>query len=117
MPTATPTQIQGLKATTTTWSGLATGDDGTAISTEGKNLSVQVHPNNEYAQKFENDNGKTEMWYVVDCKEDASIFCGFTHGFCESDYSDEEIRKKYINKSVAHFFKRGSANPIIYVNC
>jgi hypothetical protein len=31
--------------------------------------------------------------------------------------ADEEIRKKYINKSVAHFFKRGSANPIIYVNC
>ena len=30
-----------------------------------KNLSVQVHPNDEYAQKYEHDNGKTEMWYIV----------------------------------------------------
>lgn len=26
-----------------------------------KNLSVQVHQNDEYAQKYEHDNGKTEM--------------------------------------------------------
>lgn len=30
-----------------------------------KNPSVQVHPNDEYAQKYEHDNGKTEMWYIV----------------------------------------------------
>ena len=30
-----------------------------------KNLSVQVHPNDEYAQKYEHDHGKTEMWYIV----------------------------------------------------
>ena len=71
-----------------------------------KNLSVQVHPNNEYAQKFENDNGKTEMWYVVDCKEDASIFCGFTHGFCESDYSDEEIRKKIADGTITQVLQK-----------
>ena len=28
-------------------------------------LSVQVHPNDEQAKK-DNDNGKTEMWYVLD---------------------------------------------------
>ena len=28
----------------------------------------------------------------------------------------EEIRKKYLDKSVAHYFKRGAANPIMYVN-
>lgn len=71
-----------------------------------KNLSVQVHPNNEYAQKFENDNGKTEMWYVVDCKEDASIFCGFTHSFCESDYSDEEIRKKIADGTITQVLQK-----------
>ena len=42
MPTAAATQTQGLKATTTVWSGLATGDDGAPVSTEGKNLSVQA---------------------------------------------------------------------------
>ena len=30
------------------------------------NLSIQVHPNDEYAKKIENSNGKTEMWYIVD---------------------------------------------------
>lgn len=42
-----------------------------------KNLSVQVHPNDEYARVHENDNGKTEMWYVVSADEGAGIYCGF----------------------------------------
>lgn len=29
-----------------------------------QNLSVQVHPNDEYARRVEGDNGKTEMWYI-----------------------------------------------------
>ena len=36
------------------------------------NLSVQVHPDNDYARKYENDNGKTEMWYIVDCEQSLS---------------------------------------------
>lgn len=42
-----------------------------------KNLSIQVHPDNEYALKNENDSGKTEVWYVMDCKEDAKLVYGF----------------------------------------
>lgn len=42
-----------------------------------KNLSIQVHPNNEYAEKNEHDSGKTEVWYIMDCKEDAKIVYGF----------------------------------------
>ena len=42
-----------------------------------KNLSVQVHPNDEYARVHENDNGKTEMWYVVSADGGAGIYCGF----------------------------------------
>ena len=33
------------------------------------NLSVQVHPDNEYALRVEGEYGKTEMWYIVDCDE------------------------------------------------
>lgn len=41
------------------------------------NLSVQVHPNDEYAFKYENgEKGKTEMWYIMECKEGAQIICG-----------------------------------------
>lgn len=39
-------------------------------------LSIQVHPNDEYANKYENDNGKNEVWYIMDCKEDAKLIYG-----------------------------------------
>ncbi len=42
-----------------------------------ENLSVQVHPDDEYARRVENDNGKTEMWYIVDADPGAGIYCGF----------------------------------------
>lgn len=41
------------------------------------NLSIQVHPDDEYAQKYENEFGKTEIWYVIDAEEDAKIIYGF----------------------------------------
>lgn len=41
-------------------------------------LSVQVHPGNEFALKFENaNNGKNEAWVVLECEEDACIIYGF----------------------------------------
>lgn len=41
------------------------------------NLSIQVHPENKYALEHEGEYGKTEMWYVVDCDEGASLIYGF----------------------------------------
>lgn len=41
------------------------------------NLSIQVHPSDEYALKNENQYGKTEMWYIVDCEEGSGVYCGF----------------------------------------
>lgn len=44
-----------------------------------ENLSIQVHPNDEYAFIHENGSlGKTECWYVLDCDEDATIIIGHT---------------------------------------
>lgn len=42
-------------------------------------LSVQVHPNDEYAMKY-NDNGKTELWYVIDAKPGAKLIYGLKNG-------------------------------------
>ena len=42
-----------------------------------KNLSIQVHPGDEYASIYENDSGKTEVWYIIDCKDDTKIVYGF----------------------------------------
>ena len=59
------------------------------------NLSVQVHPNNEYAQRVEGEYGKTEMWYVVDCDEGASLLYGFKHNITK-----EEFRKRIENNTL-----------------
>ncbi|RIV25893.1 class I mannose-6-phosphate isomerase [Alicyclobacillaceae bacterium I2511] len=41
-----------------------------------QDLSVQVHPDDVYAQAVEHDFGKTEAWYVLDCPKDASVIRG-----------------------------------------
>jgi mannose-6-phosphate isomerase len=40
-------------------------------------LSVQVHPDDEFAQAHENSRGKTEMWYVLRADPGARIAAGF----------------------------------------
>ncbi|MCA0971543.1 mannose-6-phosphate isomerase, class I [Halobacillus litoralis] len=42
-----------------------------------KDLSVQVHPDDTYAREVEDENyGKTECWYVIDCEPGAEIIFG-----------------------------------------
>jgi mannose-6-phosphate isomerase len=43
-----------------------------------EDLSVQVHPDDEYALQRENDFGKTEAWYIVDAGENGEIIYGHT---------------------------------------
>lgn len=43
-------------------------------------LSVQVHPDDEYARRFENANGKTECWYILEAKEGATLVSGIKKG-------------------------------------
>lgn len=52
-------------------------------------LSVQVHPDNDYARRVEGEYGKTEMWYVVDCEPGASLIYGF-----QKEISKEEFRRR-----------------------
>jgi len=44
------------------------------------NLSIQVHPDDEYALEKANSLGKTEMWYVIDAKPDAKLVYGLKPG-------------------------------------
>ena len=54
-----------------------------------QSLSVQVHPNNEYAMRVEGEYGKTEMWYIVDCDPGAELLYGF-----KDKISKEEFRRR-----------------------
>lgn len=57
-------------------------------------LSVQVHPDSEYARRYETDGGKTEMWYIMDAEPDSEILLGLSNGyrtedlFCRKDPTD-----------------------------
>ena len=55
------------------------------------NLSVQVHPNNEYALRIEGEYGKTEMWYVIDADEGAELLYGFKSRITREEFA-ERIR-------------------------
>lgn len=59
------------------------------------NLSVQVHPENEYALRVEGEYGKTEMWYVVDCDEGASLLYGF-----KKEISQDEFKQRIADNTL-----------------
>ena len=52
------------------------------------NLSIQVHPDNAYALKYEHQYGKTEMWYVVDCEEGAYLYYGFNREVSKEEFAE-----------------------------
>lgn len=64
-------------------------------------LSVQVHPDDSYAVHIGTANGKTEMWYILEAEENASIIYGTS-----SDSDVDQIRsamssgniEKHLNK-------------------
>lgn len=58
-------------------------------------LSIQVHPDDEYALKNENQYGKTEMWYIVDCEPDSFIYYGFNR-----DITKEEFKERIANNTL-----------------
>lgn len=65
------------------------------------NLSVQVHPDDEYAMKVEGEYGKTEAWYIMDCDEGAEIIYGF-----KKDISKEEFRKSIEENTLLDYVNR-----------
>lgn len=65
------------------------------------NLSVQVHPDDEYAMRVEGEYGKTEAWYIVDCDDDAEIIYGF-----KNDITKEEFRKSIEDNTLLDYVNR-----------
>ncbi len=55
-------------------------------------LSIQVHPDDDYAKIHENQPGKTECWYIEDCDEAAFIYYGFN-----KDTTREEVEERIRN--------------------
>ena len=65
-------------------------------------LSLQVHPDDAYAQAHHQSPGKTEMWYVLDAEPGASLICGFERHMTTEDFA-AHIANGTADKAVAHF--------------
>lgn len=62
-------------------------------------LSVQVHPDDEYAMVHENgQSGKSEMWYVVEAAKDAKLIYGF-----RTDIDEKTVRKALEEEGLEHY--------------
>ena len=67
-----------------------------------KDLSVQVHPDDAYAAKYENGSrGKSEMWYVMDADEGSAIIYGFYE-----DTSKEKVRDAIRKGTILNLVQR-----------
>lgn len=67
-----------------------------------KDLSIQVHPTDEYAKEHENGQlGKTEMWYVLDAGKDAKLTYGFHH-----DTDRETIRRAIHDGTLMNYMQQ-----------
>ena len=66
-----------------------------------QNLSVQVHPDDEYALVHENSLGKTEMWYVLSARKNANLVYGF-----KQDMRKERVRDSIKEGSIENYLNR-----------
>ena len=83
-------------------------------------LSVQVHPDDAYAARVENDRGKTEMWYIVEADAGAEIICGLVEGASAEDYaravragdSESLLRRQPVHAGETYFIPAGLPHAI-----
>ena len=83
-------------------------------------LSVQVHPNDEYALRVEGEYGKTEMWYIVDCEEGATLYYGFNKEISKEEFSakiadntiTDVLNKVPVKKGDVFFIPSGTIHAI-----
>ena len=64
------------------------------------NVSIQVHPDDEYARRVEGDNGKTEMWYILEAAPGAHIFLGTNESMTKKEFReriDDHSITQYLN--------------------
>lgn len=69
------------------------------------NLSLQVHPDDRLAAVRHNSRGKTEMWYIIDARPDAKIYCGLKGSLTAENFA-EHISSNTIMETVMSYPSR-----------
>lgn len=85
------------------------------------NLSVQVHPGDEYARINENSYGKSEAWYIVSAKPGAQIIYGLKEGttkeMLEKAITENKIKDVLnfipVNKGQIYYIPSGMVHALL----
>ncbi len=75
-------------------------------------LSIQVHPDDEYAEKNHHAYGKTEMWYVISAEDNSEIITGF-----KKDVTREEYLQSLSNGNLKKLLnvEKAKAGDVYYI--
>lgn len=71
-----------------------------------KDLSIQVHPNDEMAGRLHGKMGKSEMWYVIDAKPGSFLYAGFKEKITPYEY-----KKRVDDGSVTEVLAKHEVKP------
>lgn len=85
-----------------------------------KDLSIQVHPDDEVARKKHNSFGKTEMWYILQADDQATLITGFNRELDRATYLDyfnqgkieEVLNKEEVYAGDTFFIPAGRVHTI-----
>ncbi len=83
-------------------------------------LSIQVHPDDEYALAREGELGKTEMWYIMEAEEGAKLVYGLKDGCTTEELSravnegrvEEMLNFVPVRKGEVYFIPSGQVHAI-----
>lgn len=77
-----------------------------------RDLSIQVHPNDEMAKRVHNKLGKTEMWYIIDAQPGACLYSGF-----KDEITKEEYKERIANGTITDVLARHEvkAGDVFYI--
>lgn len=71
-----------------------------------QNLSVQVHPDDEYALATEGEYGKTEVWFVLSAEEGSALYYGFNRPITK-----DEFLARLSDNTIEQVLNRVNAKP------
>jgi len=72
-----------------------------------KDLSIQVHPNDEMAQREHGKFGKSEIWYIIDAKPGSHLYAGFKEEITPEEYKRRVEDGTIVDVLARHEVKAG----------
>ena len=72
-----------------------------------RDLSIQVHPNDEMAMREHGKIGKSEMWYIIKADEGAHLYAGFKQEITPEEYQQRIVDGTITNVLADHKVKAG----------